>query len=68
MNGSNCLDSVPPVRAPSLPASGTLAIRRFLRPVSYQNMPAALLPPELQPGASSLPMMIDGVRSGSSPP
>lgn len=47
---------------------GTLAIRRFLRPVSYQNMPAELLPPELQPNASSLPMMIDGVRSGSSPP
>lgn len=28
---------------------GTLAIRRFLRPVCYQDMPAALLPPELQP-------------------
>ncbi len=27
---------------------GTLAIRRWLRPVSYQNMPAALLPDELQ--------------------
>lgn len=27
---------------------GTLAIRRFLRPVSYQNMPDALLPRELQ--------------------
>ncbi len=27
---------------------GTLAIRRFLRPVCYQDMPAALLPPELQ--------------------
>lgn len=26
---------------------GTMAIRRFLRPVSYQNMPAALLPVEL---------------------
>ena len=47
---------------------GTLAIRRFLRPVSYQDMPAALLPPELQPGARSLPMMIDGVRSGWSQP
>ena len=27
---------------------GTLAIRRFLRPVSYQNMPDALLPEDLQ--------------------
>jgi hypothetical protein len=27
---------------------GTLAIFRFLRPVSYQNLPAALLPAELQ--------------------
>lgn len=26
---------------------GTLSIRRFLRPVSYQNMPAALLPKDL---------------------
>ncbi|MBU2359432.1 MAG: aldehyde dehydrogenase family protein, partial [Alphaproteobacteria bacterium] len=29
---------------------GTLAIRRFLRPVCYQNMPAALLPADLQQG------------------
>jgi NADP-dependent aldehyde dehydrogenase len=27
---------------------GTMAIRRWLRPVSYQNLPAALLPTELQ--------------------
>ena len=27
---------------------GTLSIRRFLRPVCYQNMPAALLPEDLQ--------------------
>ena len=27
---------------------GSLAIDRFLRPVSYQNLPAELLPPELQ--------------------
>ncbi|MCP1169428.1 aldehyde dehydrogenase (NADP(+)) [Limimaricola litoreus] len=27
---------------------GTLAIRRFLRPVSYQNMPQALLPEDLR--------------------
>ncbi|OAN65245.1 2,5-dioxovalerate dehydrogenase [Rhodobacteraceae bacterium EhC02] len=29
---------------------GTMAIRRFLRPVAYQNMPGALLPAELQEG------------------
>ncbi|MDI1364855.1 MAG: aldehyde dehydrogenase (NADP(+)), partial [bacterium] len=28
---------------------GTLAIARFLRPVSYQNLPSALLPDELKP-------------------
>ena len=27
---------------------GTLAIRRFLRPVCFQNMPEALLPEDLQ--------------------
>ena len=27
---------------------GTMAIRRFLRPVSYQNIPSALMPGELQ--------------------
>ena len=27
---------------------GTLSIRRFLRPVSYQNVPAAILPSELK--------------------
>jgi 2,5-dioxopentanoate dehydrogenase len=29
---------------------GTLSIRRFLRPVCYQNLPAALLPPALRDG------------------
>jgi NADP-dependent aldehyde dehydrogenase len=27
---------------------GTLSIRRWLRPVSYQNLPEALLPPDLR--------------------
>lgn len=30
---------------------GTMAIRRFLRPVSYQNMPSALLPADLRDDA-----------------
>ncbi len=29
---------------------GTLAVRRFLRPVCYQDMPAALLPEALRGG------------------
>lgn len=29
---------------------GTMAIRRFLRPVAYQNMPGALLPDDLRKG------------------
>ncbi len=39
---------------------GTLSIRRFVRPVSYQNLPEALLPAVLK--SESLPRLIDGVR------
>lgn len=40
---------------------GTLAIDRFLRPVSYQNLADALLPPELRgEGDAGVPRMIDG--------
>ena len=43
---------------------GSLAIDRFLRPVSYQNLPAALLPPVLRDGGhGDAPVLIDGVRS-----
>jgi NADP-dependent aldehyde dehydrogenase len=43
---------------------GTLAIRRFLRPISYQNLPDALLPPELAQGAvDALPHLVAGVRA-----
>jgi alpha-ketoglutaric semialdehyde dehydrogenase len=38
---------------------GTLAIERFLRPVSYQAMPESLLPPELRDGAG-VPRLFDG--------
>ncbi|GLY75695.1 aldehyde dehydrogenase (NADP(+)) [Actinoallomurus iriomotensis] len=42
---------------------GTLAIRRFLRPVCYQNVPAELLPPEVSDdNAYGLPRRIDGAR------
>ena len=41
---------------------GSLAIDRFLRPVSYQNLPAELLPPELRDDAfgNGAPRLVDG--------
>ena len=39
---------------------GTLAIERFVRPVSYQDMPEALLPEALREGASGTLRRIDG--------
>jgi alpha-ketoglutaric semialdehyde dehydrogenase len=40
---------------------GTLAIERFLRPVAYQNVPEALLPPALDSDNSlGLLRMVDG--------
>lgn len=39
---------------------GTLAIDRFLRPVSYQDMPAALLPKALLDGPSPVLRRVDG--------
>ncbi|GAB3570112.1 aldehyde dehydrogenase (NADP(+)) [Spelaeicoccus albus] len=40
---------------------GTLAIRRFQRPVSYQNVPEALLPDAVKPGNPwKLPRTVDG--------
>ncbi|MEZ0243908.1 MAG: aldehyde dehydrogenase (NADP(+)), partial [Sphingomonas sp.] len=39
---------------------GTLAIDRFLRPVSYQDLPAALLPVDLADGDAGIPRRVDG--------
>lgn len=40
---------------------GSLAIDRFLRPVSYQNLPAELLPAELRDGGQGgAPLLLDG--------
>ena len=39
----------PATSAPMTTSVGTLAIDRWLRPVCYQDLPIALLPPELQP-------------------
>jgi len=39
---------------------GTRAIERFLRPVSYQDVPAELLPEVLRDGATGTPRRVDG--------
>lgn len=39
---------------------GTLAIDRFLRPVAYQDLPAALLPADLRDDDAGIPRRIDG--------
>ena len=45
---------------------GTLAIRRFLRPVCYQDLPAALLPEALRDGNPlQIPWRVDGKLAGS---
>jgi NADP-dependent aldehyde dehydrogenase len=40
----------PATSAPAHTSVGMTAIRRWLRPVAWQNAPAAVLPPELQDG------------------
>jgi NADP-dependent aldehyde dehydrogenase len=45
---------------------GTLAMMRFLRPVCYQDMPDALLPPALQAANPwHLPRRVNGVREAT---
>lgn len=39
---------------------GSTAIRRFLRPVTWQNAPQSVLPAELQDGPTDIPRRIDG--------
>ncbi len=41
---------------------GSLAIERFLRPVCYQDMPAALLPDALRDGDRRFERLVDGIR------
>jgi alpha-ketoglutaric semialdehyde dehydrogenase len=46
---------------------GSLAVRRFLRPVCYQDLPADLLPNALRDeDGSQLPPLVNGVRRGNS--
>lgn len=40
---------------------GVSAIRRFLRPVVYQDAPAAVLPEELRDGYTGIPRRLDGI-------
>jgi NADP-dependent aldehyde dehydrogenase len=40
---------------------GATSIRRYLRPVAWQNAPAGELPPELRDGPADLPRRVDGV-------
>jgi NADP-dependent aldehyde dehydrogenase len=40
---------------------GATAIRRFLRPVTYQNAPDSVLPEELRDSYDAIPRRIDGV-------
>src|SRR4051794_32570131 len=40
---------------------GAAAIGRWLRPVSYQDVPVALLPEELRDGPATVPRRVDGV-------
>jgi NADP-dependent aldehyde dehydrogenase len=52
----------PATSDPRTTSVGSLAIDRFLRPVSYQNLSPAVLPPELRDEArgDGAPRLIDG--------
>ncbi|GLK71431.1 2,5-dioxovalerate dehydrogenase [Ancylobacter dichloromethanicus] len=51
----------PATSDPRSTSVGTLAIRRFLRPVCYQDLPEALLPAAVQAGNPlGLPRLVDG--------
>ncbi|GAA1725347.1 aldehyde dehydrogenase (NADP(+)) [Aeromicrobium alkaliterrae] len=51
----------PATSAPATTSVGSRAIERFLRPVAYQDVPAALLPPELRDeNPYSVPRTVDG--------
>jgi len=43
---------------------GATAIRRFLRPVTWQDAPDELLPEELREGYAGVPRRVDGVLGG----
>jgi len=53
----------PSTSDPRTTSVGSLAIDRYLRPVSYQNLSQGLLPPELRDDAAhdGAPRLVDGV-------
>lgn len=52
----------PATSDPRSTSVGTLAIRRFLRPICYQDLPEALLPAAVKTGNPlGLPRLVDGV-------
>jgi 2,5-dioxopentanoate dehydrogenase len=58
----------PATSDPRTTSVGTLAIRRFLRPVCYQDLPEALLPAALKAGNPlGLPRLVDGAPEAASP-
>ena len=40
---------------------GVTAVRRFLRPIAFQDAPDAVLPEELRDGPAIVPRRVDGV-------
>lgn len=55
----------PATSAPSTTSVGTLALRRWLRPVSYQGLPAELLATELRDDNPwGVPRLVDGSAEG----
>ncbi len=53
----------PATSAPATTSVGSRAIERFVRPVAYQDVPAALLPPELRDdNPYAVPRLVDGTR------
>jgi NADP-dependent aldehyde dehydrogenase len=52
----------PATTSPAFTSVGTTSLRRFLRPVVYQNMPQALLPEVLRDGNPlDVPRRVNGV-------
>ena len=45
---------------------GVTAVRRFLRPLAWQDAPESLLPEELRDGYRGIPRRVDGVLQGVS--
>jgi len=43
-------------------SAGATAIRRFLRPVTYQDAPGHVLPEELRDDYTSIPRRINGIQ------